>query len=112
MKKALLDTSFIITAAKQKIDFFKWLEEEGLKPVIPEQTIRELERLGAELPLKLIKMHKFQLAKVSGKNADTAIVNLTKKDSEAFVATLDQGLRKRIKNRKITIRGKKRIEID
>ncbi|MBU2616437.1 MAG: hypothetical protein KKB79_00435 [Nanoarchaeota archaeon] len=111
MRKAILDTSFIITAAKNKIDFFKWLEEEGLEPVIPEQTISELEGLGAELPLKLIKMHKFKLAKVSGKNADTAIVNLTKKDKKAIVATLDAGLKKRIKNRKLVIRGGKKLEI-
>jgi len=111
MKKVILDTSFIISATKKKIDFFHWLKEEGLEPIIPEQTIKELKGLGAELPLSIIKTHKFRLAKVPGKNADTAIVNLAKEDNNAIVATLDAGLKKRIKNRKIIIRGKKKLEL-
>jgi len=111
MRQAILDTSFIITASKQKIDFFRWLEEEGIEPVIPEQTINELEGLGAKLALKILRMNKFKPIKIQGKDADAAIINFAKKNPDTFIATLDQELKRKIKNRKIIIRGKKKLEV-
>jgi len=111
MKQVILDTSFIITCAKQKIDFFKYLEEEGMIPIIPEQTISELKALDAKLALKIIKIHNFNTVSVSGKDADNAIISFSKKNPTSLVATLDAELKKKIRNRKIIIKGKKKLEI-
>ena len=111
MRQVILDTSFILTCVRQKIDFFYWLRTEDIKPIIPEQVLSELAGLGVELALKIINMNNFELAKIPGKDADAAIINFTKENPEVIVATLDKGLKKKIKNRKLVIRQKKKLEI-
>ena len=111
MKQVILDTSFILTCVKQKIDFFEKLEHDGFKILIPEQTIDELMGLGAQLALNIIQKHKFQMVKIKGKDADAAIINFAKENPKVIVATLDSGLKKKIKSQKMVIRGKKKIEI-
>ena len=111
MRQVILDTSFILTAIKQKIDFFHFLEREGIHPLIPEQTIKELKGLGAELALEILKKNEFRVVKVPGRDADSAIIRFARKNPEAIVATLDAGLKKKIKNRKMIIRQKKKIDI-
>ena len=111
MKSILLDTSFIIAAVAKKIDFFEMLEAEGFNVLIPQQVINELEGLGENLALNILEKEKFDLVSIPGKDADAAIVNFAKKDPKAVVATLDKGLQKRVKNSKIIIRGRKKLEI-
>ena len=111
MRQVILDTSFILTTIKQKIDFFEKLEHEGFQIVIPDQAIDELMGLGAQLALNILEKHKFKVVKLPGKDADTAILNFARENPEAIVATLDRGLQKKIKNPKMIIRQKKKIEI-
>ena len=111
MRQVILDTSFIFTAVRQKVDFFEKLEHLGLQIFIPDQVIDELMGLGAQVALNILEKHKFQLVKTHGKDADSAIIAFGKKNSEAIVATLDRALQKKIKNRKMIIRQRKKIEI-
>lgn len=111
MRPVVLDTSFILSCAKQKIDFFEEIRHMGFKAVIPEQTISELKGLGANTALKILEANQFEIIKSNGKDADNAIVSIAKKDHLAIIATLDQGLQKKIKNRKMIIRGRKQLEI-
>ena len=111
MRKVILDTSFILTCVRQKIDFFNWLDMDGIKAVIPEQVLRELEGLGAKLASKIISINSFELIKIPGRDADIAIINFAKKNPEIIVATLDNGLKKKIKNQKLIIRQRKKLEI-
>ena len=111
MKQVILDTSFILSCVRQKIDFFEELEHMGMQITIPEQTIDELMGLGAQLALKILGKHKFHLIKIKGKNADTAIIKFAKENPEAIVATLDLDLKKKVKNQKMVIRGRRQIEI-
>lgn len=113
MRKVILDTSFIITAVRQKIDFFENTEMKGMHIIIPEQTIRELKGLGAELALRILEKNEplFEIVKIPGKDADSAIMTFARKNPEAVVATLDQGLQKKVKNHKMVIRNMKKLEI-
>lgn len=111
MRQVILDTSFILTAIKQKIDFFHFLEREGIHPLIPEQTIKELKGLGAELALEILKKNEFRIVKIPGRDADSAIIRFARENPTVVVATLDAGLQKKIRNHKMIIRQKKRIEI-
>ena len=111
MKQVILDTSFILAAVKQKIDFFERLSLKGMRIIIPDQTMRELKGLGAKLELKIIENNKFELVIIPGKDADSAIINFARKNPEAIVATLDAGLKKKIRNKKLIIRQKKKLEI-
>lgn len=109
MKQALLDTSFILTCIKQKIDFFEELMEYQI--IIPIQVIKELKGLNAKLALKLVSKHKFKKIDLKMKNVDGGIKKFAEKDKNIIVATLDKELQKNIINKKLIIRGKKRLEI-
>lgn len=111
MKRVILDTSFIMTAVKQKIDFFEKLEQEGFQIIVPKQVIRELKGLGDKLALKIMEKNKFQIPEIEGRNVDNAIISFAKKNPRVVVATLDAGLKKKIKNSKLVIRQKKRLEV-
>ena len=111
MKQVILDTSFIISCVKQKIDFFEKLEHDGFQVFVPSQTIDELMGLGAQLSLNILGKQKFNLVNISGRDADAAIISFAKKNPQSIVATLDVELQKKLKNQKMIIRGKKRIEI-
>jgi len=111
MRQIILDTSFILTCVRQKIDFFEKLNGEGMEILVPDQAIDELMGLGADAALKILEINEFKLVKEKGKDADEAIIKLAKKNPQAIVATLDNGLKKKIKNKKMIIRGKKTLEI-
>ena len=111
MKQVILDTSFILTAVRQKIDFFEQIYLEGMQIIIPEQTLNELKGLNADLALKILEKNKFELIKVPGKNADSAIIHFSKKNPGVIVATLDRELKNKVKNKKLVIRQRKKLEI-
>ena|SRR3989344_6338293 len=127
MKQALLDTNFILTCVKQKIDFFEDLKFKGLKILIPTQVINEIEKISQEqkkkqklhskdianLSLKILKKKKNQFEEIDIKtgHVDKKIKKYVENNSEILVATLDKELKRKIKNHKIVIRGRKKLEI-
>ena len=111
MKKVILDTNFIMTCVKQRIDFFNDLELMGLEIIIPKQVVRELERKKAELALKVIKAHKFKNVDLKFNYVDKGLINYGKKYPGAIIATLDADIKKKVLNTKIIIRGKKKLEV-
>jgi len=122
MKKAILDTSFILTVVRQKIDFFHELETVGFKILIPEGVLKEIETISksnrkgevvgnARLTLKILEKKNFEKIKLPGKDVDKSIIKLARENSDLIVATLDREIKNKIKNSKLVIRQKKRIEV-
>ena len=122
MKKVILDTNFILTCVKQKIDFFEYLEIQGFRILIPKEVIGEIENIAksnkklrfkgdAKLALKLLKKNKFNKIFIDSKNVDIGIIDFAKDDSEIIIGTLDARIKKKAKNQKLVIREKKRLEI-
>ncbi|MFQ5532071.1 MAG: PIN domain-containing protein [Candidatus Nanoarchaeia archaeon] len=116
--EVLLDTSFILTCIKQKIDFLEGLLLMGYKSLIPNQVIKELEGLSksndnAKTALKILNSNKtyYKIINLEGKNTDNAIINYTKENPKTAIGTLDREIKKAVKNNKIVIRGKKRLEV-
>ena len=122
----LLDTNFILACVKQKIDFFEEIKFMGIKILIPEQVINELKKIvnskkklhsrnNAEIALKILEKKKNSFRRIDllnyGKNTDKRIKNFADKNEEVIVATLDRELKSKIKNQKLTIREKKKLEI-
>jgi len=109
--KAILDTNFILTCVKQKVDFFKFLEENGIIAVIPEEVIGELKKLpNTELALKILEGEKFETISI-GNHVDKGIIELARKDEKLIIATLDKKLKEKFRNRKLVVKGKKQLEI-
>ncbi|MCK4647580.1 hypothetical protein KAT24_01470 [Candidatus Pacearchaeota archaeon] len=120
MKNVVLDTSFILTCIRNKIDFLEEIKLKGFQIVVPKQVIKELERLvktkkgkiknQSKLALKLLKINKPKLIDLKTNYVDKGIVKYSKKH-DIIVATLDSELKKKIKNSKLVIREKKRLEV-
>jgi len=121
MKFVILDTNFILSCVRKKIDFFTEIKYLGLKIIIPIQVITELEKISktgkikfqeeAKFSLKLIKKNSFEKIDLKIKNVDNGFVNIAKENKELVIATLDKEIQNKIKNQKMIIRGNKKLEI-
>ncbi len=112
MKKVLLDTSFILTCIKQKINFFEDLKHMGIKVIIPKQVQGELRGVDKSgVAFKIIDQNEFIEIDLKNKNVDQGIIDYGKKNMDVFIATLDRGIKKKIENSVVIIREKSRLEI-
>jgi len=122
MKKVLLDTNFILTCIKQKIDFFEELELKGFQILIPKQVIGEIKKItnskkklhfreDANLALKFLEKNSFKEIDIKNRNVDKGLINFAKENMDIIIASLDREIKNKIQNPKLVIRGKKRLEI-
>ncbi|MBW6442579.1 hypothetical protein K0A97_02235 [Patescibacteria group bacterium] len=122
MKKVILDTNFILSCVRQRIDFFEDIKFRGLKILIPTGVINELKKLknsgkklhlrnNADLALKILERSNFESVDLSLENVDDGLIDFINKNPEVILATLDRELKRKTKKPKLVIRGKKKLEI-
>lgn len=122
MKKAILDTNFILTCVKQKIDFLDEIKFMGIMILIPEEVLNEIKKImnsgkklhfreNARLALKILNKNRFKKIKLGTTDVDKGLVIFAKKNKDVIVATLDKKLKEKIKKPKLVIRGKKKLEV-
>jgi rRNA-processing protein FCF1 len=122
MKKVILDTNFILTCIRNKIDFFEEIKFKGMQILIPKQVIIEIKRINnskkklhfreeASIALKILKKSSFKKIDLKNKYVDGGIIKFTEKDKTVIIATLDKKLQKKFQNSKLIIRNKKKLEI-
>ena len=120
MEKILLDTNFILSCIRNKIDFLEELQFSGRKILLPIQVVDELKTIAkkgkykfrqeAEFALRLLEKAPFEKIDLKNKYVDKGIRNFILKNPSVIVATLDKEL-KRKKNRSMVITKNKKIEI-
>lgn len=123
-KQVLLDSSFILSCVRNKIDFFDDLMFLGFEILIPRQVFSELDgitrskqklhnRDDAFFALKILEQNqdKFTEIDLKSSNVDFGILNYAKQHKDIIIATLDSELKKKIPNQKLVIREKKRLEV-
>lgn len=123
--EVVLDTNFIISCIKQRLDYFSKTNEiipENFEWVVPSGVMRELEEISkkeggnfedknsAAIGLEMLRLIGPRIVEVDGKYVDQAIVNYVK-DKDAILATMDKGLKNRVSNRILTIRDVKHLEL-
>ncbi|MEN7982050.1 MAG: PIN domain-containing protein [Nanoarchaeota archaeon] len=117
MTKVLLDTNFILSGIRKKIDFFEEISFMGFKIIIPIQVINEIKRLSiskkklkfreeASFALKLLEKNNFEKIDLKYNYVDKGIKKFIEKNPKIIVATLDSELKKKLK-KKLIIRGQK-----
>jgi rRNA-processing protein FCF1 len=123
MKEAILDTSFILSCIRKKIDFFEEIPLMGMSIVIPKPVIKEIESITshpknnfrfkeeASLALKLLEKNKFGKIGLDGKNVDFGIIKIARENPDYIIATLDREIKNKVRNQKLVIRGEKGLEI-
>ena len=125
--KIIIDTNFILTCVKQKIDLFFELEHLfPLSPIIiPARVLDEIKYLSgnkekklkerelAFLALQIIEKNKekFEVIELEGR-VDDSIVSYALNNPETVVASLDREIRKKLKNLGLlTIKQRKKISL-
>jgi len=125
--KILLDTNFVLTCAKNKIDFpslANKIVDEKIEWLIPQDVLNELgnikdkrgtkekDKAAAKLSFLIIADLFPEIINLPGKNpnVDMKIVNYII-DKDIILATMDKNLKSRVKNKILTIRGKKNLEL-
>ncbi len=121
MKYVVLDTNFILSCIRKKIDFVDKIKMMGLKIFVPVEVKEELASLmknsmrktqeEAKIANSLLNKNQFQEVNLNTKNVDNGIVILAQEHPEYIIATLDRGIQERIKNYKLIIRGQRDIEL-
>ncbi len=125
--RILLDTNFILTCAKEKIDFPSLADEiidEKIEWVVPQDVLNELGSLkdkvgmkvadkdSAKLGFEMLQNLDPEVIQLPGKNpnVDIKIVNYVM-NKDIVLATLDKNLKSRINNKILTIRGKNNLNL-
>jgi rRNA-processing protein FCF1 len=121
MKYAVLDTNFILSCVRKKIDFFEDIPQMGLKVLIPLQVMDELKKFSrqgrgslkqeAKLALVILQNQKFRRVDLYNRNVDNGIIKLANDNPDYIVATLDRAIKVKTKNSNLVIRGEKELEI-
>jgi rRNA-processing protein FCF1 len=112
MKKIILDTSFILSCIRNKIDFLEELNFLGFQPIILKKILQEIKNSKtkeAKIALELLK--KIKTLDLGKNHADKQIINYLAKNPQILVATLDKEILNSINNKKVIIRRKNNLEI-
>ena len=125
--KILLDTNFILTCAKRKMDFPSLADkiiDQKINWIIPQDVLNELgelkDRVGmkvqdkdaAKLSFEMLQGLNAEIVQLPSKNpnVDIKIVNYIM-DKDIVLATMDKNLKSRIDNKVLTIRGENGVEL-
>jgi len=121
MKHAVLDTNFILSCIRKKIDFFDLIPQMGMKILIPLQVIDEIRKFSrqgrgnlkqeAKFALVLLENQDFKRIDLYNKNVDNAIIKLANENENYIIATLDRQIKNKTKNPNLVIRGEKELEV-
>jgi len=121
MKYAVLDTNFILSCVRKKIDFFTDIPLMGMKIIIPLQVIDEIRKFSrqgrgnikqeAKLALVILENQEFKRVDLYNKNVDNGLIRLAEKNTNYIIATLDKQIKNKTKNPNLVIRGEKELEV-
>lgn len=123
--KVLLDTSFIISCMKQKLDFDSLAREsfdEIIHWIVPEEVLGEIEafskrkgekikdRYAACFSLEYLESIDFEKVKLDCEEVDDGIIDFVK-DSDIILATLDKELKEKAGVKNLVIRSQGYLKV-
>ena len=115
--KVILDTNFIVSCIRKKIEFVTQLKEQGYTVCVPREIIQELkdikkkktttheDKIAIDVALALFESKNIKKITIGKGIVDDSLIK--KGNKGEFIATLDKGIQKRIP-RVITIFSSKR----
>lgn len=120
--EVLLDTNFIISCIVKKIDFLSQLREKGFRVVIPREIMQELkdvrlesktssdERKAIDVALEMLASKQIEKTTIGKGKVDDALIK--KGQQGAYIATLDNGIRRSVPNRVVILSASKEVGIE
>jgi rRNA-processing protein FCF1 len=118
--EAILDSSFIISCIKRKIDFVSALEEMGFKVLLPKEVFQELkdlrlkvrasDRAAIDMAFDIFNTIKIKKTSLGNNSVDRGLISIGKKG--AYIATLDSGIKREVPNKIVIRESQNSIEIE
>ena len=120
--EAVLDSSFIISCIRRKIDFLSELEGRGFKVRVPKEVINEIKDLkvrkgqsrevrdAVDALLDMFEQRKVRKMSLGKGKVDEELVRLGKEG--IYIATLDNGIKREVPNRIVILSSKKGIGVE
>jgi rRNA-processing protein FCF1 len=105
--EVLLDSNFIISSIRRKIDFLSELEILGFKIILPREVYQELkdlklkvsseDKVAIEIALKMIDSSKIKKMTLGNVSVDEGLIQ--KGRQGYYIASLDAGIKRQIPNK-------------
>ena len=118
--EVLLDSSFIISCVKRKIDFMSQLEEMGFVIVLPREVYQELKDLrlkaphddksAIEIAIKMFESSKIKKMKLGNRKVDMDLIEKGKQGY--YIATLDSGIKRMVPNKVVISNAGNKIMVE
>ena len=118
--EAILDSSFIISCMKRRIDFLSQLEEQGFRVVLPREVFQELkdlrlkvkhdERAAIDAAFELFVLRKVKKATLGHEIVDRGLIAKGKRG--AYIATLDAAIKRQVPNRILVLEAQNTIGVE
>jgi len=124
--KVLLDTSFVISCVRKKIDFLSQLEEQGFEVVLPVEILQELkgvrenpkesrmDRDAVNVALEMFEKSKIKKMSLGRRmNEERVDDALIRKGNEGYyIATLDNEIKRAVPQKIIIFNAKKSVGVE
>jgi len=120
--EVVLDSSFIVSCVKRNIDFVGKLRGLGFKVLLPREVMQEIkdlklktkareDKVAVELALQILNENKdIKKMTIGTGRVDNELIKLGK--AGAYVATLDNFIRRSVPNRVVINNAKNNIEVE
>jgi len=120
--QVLLDSSFIISCVRDRIDFLSQLEEQGFTPVVPREVLQEMkdlrtsnrasreDRAAVDVALEMIEQKNVKKNSLGKGKVDDFLIE--RGQAGIFIATLDNGIKKRVPKRIVIFKAQNRVGVE
>ncbi len=118
--EVFLDTNFIISCVKKRIDFIDELLMQGFRIIVPREVIQELkdlrlnvahtDRVAIDVALKMFIGKRIEKGKLGGKTVDEGLI--AKGKQGAYIATLDAAIKRAVSNRVVISDATRNVSIE
>jgi len=120
--QVLLDSSFIISCVRERIDFLTQLQEQGFTPVVPREVLQEMkdlrlrngtshnDRISIDVAFEMLEKEKVKKTTLGAGKVDDWLIKRGK--DGIFIATLDNGIKKRVPKRIVIFKAQNRVGVE
>ena len=120
--EAILDSSFIISCVRKRIDFLEELKNMGFTAVVPREVFQEIkdlrsrnkssreDRTAIDIAMEMIEKGKVKKVGLGEMRVDDALI---KKGKEGiYIATLDRAIKRAVPNKIVILDAKNSLGIE
>ncbi len=120
--EVVLDSSFIISCVRDRIDFLTQLEEQGFKVLVPRGVMQEMkdlrlrkgsshdDRIAIDVALEMLNNKKVKKVGIGKGKVDDALIKKGK--SGLYIATLDKEIKRQVPNRVVIFSAQGKVGIE